>query len=210
MMISKDTLYYQDMTFFSISTDSTKIEALTDVELLRLSKQKPWLFAYLVNRYEAPFMRRAVRIIQNPADAEEIVQDTFTKIYLHSASFIPQTGATFSSWAYRILLNTTFTYYQKRVKEGNRFTILDPEFEALVVDTKEDPKQKETVDTVERILGSLPLQFAQVLRLHYLERWPHQAIATKTGDTVGAIKVRIFRAKKAFKKVQSRLGNDAI
>lgn len=190
--------------------DSAKLSELTDVELLSQSKQKPWLFSHLVERYEAPFLRRALRVIQNPADAQEIVQDTFTKIYLHSESFVPQAGATFSSWAYRILLNTAFTYYRKRVKEGSRFTILDPEFEALVADKTEDPKRREAEDAVSRILSALPSQFAQVLRLHYLERWPHQAIAEHTGDTVGSIKVRIFRAKKAFRKEQSRLGEEPV
>ncbi len=182
----------------------------TDNELLRLSKDKPRLFSQLVDRYEAPFLRRAVRIIQNQADAEEIVQDTFTKIYIHSETFVPQTGATFSSWAYRILLNTAFTYYKKRVKEGGRFTMLDPEFEALVADVNDTPTRRESEDAVARVLHLLPSHFAQVLRLHYLERWSHQAIAEHTGDTVGSIKVRIFRAKEAYRNEQSRLGEEPV
>jgi len=198
------------MGFFSMSNDSNTSDTLTDVELLSLSKDKPWLFTHLVERYEAPFLRRAMRIIQNPADAEEIVQDTFTKIYLHSHTFTPQLGATFSSWAYRILLNTTFTYYNKRVKEGKRFTMLDPEFEALVADVSGSPDRRENEDAVARVLHRLPSHFAQVLRLHYLERWSHQAIAEHTGDTVGSIKVRIHRAKAAYKQEQSRLGEEPL
>jgi len=170
-----------------------------------LSKEKPWFFSQLVTRYEAPFLRRATRIMQNAADAEEVVQDTFTKIYLHIDTFIPQAGATFSSWAYRILLNTAFTYYKKRVKEGKRFTILDPEFEALVADMSNSTERREVADAVARVLHLLPSHFAQVLRLHYLERWSHQDIAKHTGDTVGSIKVRIFRAKQAYKLEQIRL-----
>jgi RNA polymerase sigma-70 factor (ECF subfamily) len=198
------------MAFFSMSHESSNELPLSDAELLAQSRTKPWLFAELVARYEAPFLRRAERIIHNPADAEEIVQDTFTKIYLHSDTFVVQEGAQFSSWAYRILLNTAFTYYQKRVKAGQRFTILDPEFEALVADTSHSRDGKEATDAVARVLAVLPSHFAQVLRLHYLERWSHQAIADETGDSVGAIKVRIFRAKQAYKAEQARLGEEPI
>lgn len=190
--------------------DSRPPSDYTDHELLLLAKEKPWLFSQLVARYEAPFLRRAMRIIQNQADAQEIVQDAFTKIYIHSHTFVPQTGATFSSWAYRILLNTAFTYYKKRVKEGSRFTMLDPEFEALVVDASESPARRESEDAVARVLHMLPSHFAQVLRLHYLERWSHQAIAEYTGDTVGSIKVRIHRAKQAYKHEQAKLGEEPV
>jgi RNA polymerase sigma-70 factor (ECF subfamily) len=198
------------MGFFSMSETPKTPSEYSDVELLALARTKPWLFATLVGRYKDPFLRRAERIIHNPADAEEIVQDTFTKIYLHSDSFVIQEGAQFSSWAYRILLNTAFTYYKKRVKEGKRFSILDPEFEALVADQSTSVSQRESEDSVARVLAALPSHFAQVLRLHYLERWSHQAIADETGDSVGAIKVRIHRAKAAYRQEQARLGEEPV
>ncbi|MFN3188139.1 MAG: RNA polymerase sigma factor [Candidatus Paceibacteria bacterium] len=198
------------MGFFSMPGEQKLLSDYTDTELLYLSKDKPWLFSELVYRYQTPFLRRATRIIQNQADAEEIVQDAFTKIYIHSHTFIPQTGATFSSWAYRILLNTAFTYYKKRIKEGGRFTMLDPEFEALVIDGSESLSKRENTDAVARVLQLLPSHFAQVLRLHYLERWPHQAIADHTGDTISSIKVRIHRAKTAYKKEQAKINEEPV
>lgn len=107
------------MQWFSSTDDARE---LPDEELLIRSNSQPWLFAVLLDRYEAAFMRRAIAIIRDERDAEEIVQDTFTKIYLHAASFRPQEGAKFSSWAYRILLNTSYTYYVKRRKLGERVT----------------------------------------------------------------------------------------
>jgi RNA polymerase sigma-70 factor, ECF subfamily len=182
------------------SSDET-VTVMTDEEILVASQSRPWLFSQLVMRYEVPFLRKAQSIIRDPRDAEEIVQDTFTKIYTHAASFTPQAGASFSSWAYRILLNTTFTYYQRRVKLTNRYTELDPEYEAFVADQTADPIINERRDGVERILAKLPEHFATVLRLHYLERWPQEAIAAETGEHVGTIKVRIFRARVAFRQV---------
>ncbi|MCB9810593.1 MAG: RNA polymerase sigma factor [Candidatus Nomurabacteria bacterium] len=181
-------------------TTTNKGHSLTDEEVLRRSINEPWLFAILLDRYETPFLRKAQSIIFNKSDAEEVVQDTFTKIYVNAASFSPQDGAKFSSWAYKILMNTAFTRYQKLLKEGQRFTSLDPEFEQFISEQKEHGALSEKKDGVERILSRLPGHFAQVLRLHYLERWSHADIAKHTKESVGTIKVRIYRAKIAFRR----------
>lgn len=185
------------MLWFSTADDARE---LSDEEVLFRANAEPWLFAVLLDRYQEAFLRKAVGIIHDPRDAEEIVQDAFTKIYLHAHSFTPQDGAKFSSWAYRILMNTAFTYYQKRRKLGARFTNIDPEFEQFVADKTAGMQTVEVADGVERILARLPGHLAAVLRLHYLERWSHQDIADKTGEAVGTIKARIHRAKAAFRK----------
>ena len=189
---------------FGLSTgDSAK--DMSDEEVLARSQAQPWLFAALLDRYQEPFLRKARGILRNPLDAEEVVQDAFTKIYVHADKFSPQEGAKFSSWAYRILMNTAFTRYQKLSKEGQRFAALDPEFEQLIGARAEHAGFAEQADGIERILARLPGHFAQVLRLHYLERWSQDAIAKETGENVGTVKARIHRAKAAFRK-ESRDG----
>ncbi len=183
-----------------LTTNENDKSHLSDEEILRRSLSEPWLFAFLVDRYEAPFLRKVKGIIRDPRDAEEVVLDTFTKIYVNAHGFTPQAGAQFSSWAYRILLNTAFTRYQKLVKEGQRFAILDPEFEHLVGEMSGHTAFAEKLDGVERILTRLPGHFAYVLRLHYLEHWSHEDIAKETKENVGTIKARIHRAKEAFRK----------
>jgi RNA polymerase sigma-70 factor, ECF subfamily len=181
------------------------ISELSDEEVLLRAGAHPWLFSVLLERYQDAFLRKAMSIIHNPQDAEEIVQDTFTKIYLHGSSFVPAPGAKFSSWAYRILMNTAFTAYQKRIKQGARFQNIDPEFEQFVADKSGGAAVTEVQDGVERILARLPGHFASVLRLHYIERWSHQDIASETGEAVGTIKARIHRAKAAFRKESTEL-----
>lgn len=171
-----------------------------DEKVLLASQGQPWLFTVLVDRYQEPFLRKAKSIVRNPLDAEEIVQDAFTKIYVYADKYEPQSGAKFSSWAYRILMNTAFTRYQKLVKEGQRFTAIDPEFEQFIGEEKEHSGFAEKRDGVERILTRLPEHLAYVLRLHYLERWSQEDIATETGENVGTVKARIHRAKAAFRK----------
>jgi RNA polymerase sigma factor (sigma-70 family) len=171
-----------------------------DERILTESQSSPWLFAILMERYQEAFLRKARTILRNPLDAEEVVQDAFTKIYVHANKYEPQLGAKFSSWAYRILMNTAFTRYQKLIKEGQRFSHIDPEYEQWFGEEKEHSGFEEQRDGIDRILVRLPGHFALVLRLHYLEHWSHQAIAEETGENIGTIKARIHRAKAAFKK----------
>jgi RNA polymerase sigma-70 factor (ECF subfamily) len=195
------------MLGFSSSDDTAD---LSDAEILLRSQSKPWLFSVLVERYQDAFLRKAKSIVFNELDAEEIVQDTFTKIYINAHRYEPQSGAQFSSWGYRILMNTAFTRYQKLVKEGQRFTHLDPEFEQFVGERTEHSGFQEQGDAIERVLAQMPGHFASVLRLHYLERWSHQDIAEKTGENVGTIKARIHRAKAAFRKQATNQERDLL
>jgi RNA polymerase sigma-70 factor, ECF subfamily len=181
-------------------TNSDEVSAFSDEELLRRSSAEPWLFTLLVTRYEAAFSRKVRAILRDPRDCEEVVLDTFTKIYVNADSFLPQQGAQFSSWAYRILLNTAFTRYQKLIKEGQRFTVFDKDFELLVGERALHTGFDEKRDGIERILARLPGHFAYVLRLHYLEHWSHEDIAKETKETVGTVKARVHRAKAAFRK----------
>lgn len=173
---------------------------LSDEEILARSQKEPWIFSVLLDRYQEAFMRKARSIVRNELDAEEVVQDAFTKIYIHADKFEVREGAKFSSWAYRILMNTAFTRYQKKVKEGQRVVNIDPEFEQMLGERAEHTGFEEKKDAIERVLAKMPGHFVHVLRLHYLEHWSHADIAEETGESVGTIKARIHRAKGAFRK----------
>lgn len=173
---------------------------LSDEAILSRSVKEPSLFGILLDRYQEPFMRKARSIVRNEEDAEEVVLDAFTKIYLNANRFVAVPGATFSSWAYRILMNTAFTRYQKRVKEGQRFINIDSEFEQMLGERSLHSGFEEDRDIIERILASMPGHLSQVLRLHYLERWSQEDIADQSQESVGAVKARIHRAKALFRR----------
>jgi RNA polymerase sigma-70 factor (ECF subfamily) len=181
-------------------TTTDNAQELSDEEILTRSQIQPWIYAVLLERYQEAFLRKARAIVRNELDAEEVVQDAFTKIYMHADKFEVREGAKFSSWAYRILMNTAFTRYQKKIKEGQRVVNIDPEFEQMIGEKAEHSGFEEKRDAIERVLAHLPGHFVYVLRLHYLERWSHADIAQETGETVGTIKARIHRAKESFRK----------
>ncbi len=187
---------------------SDNVAKLCDEEILMRSQAQPWLFVVLVDRYQEPFLRKVRGIVYDKRDVEEVVQDAFTKIYVNAHKYEPQNGAKFSSWAYRILLNTAFTRYQKLIKENQRFQSIDPEYEQMYGEWAEHSAFEERRDGIERVLVRLPEHLAIVLRLHYLENWSQKDIAKETNEKTGTIKARIHRAKEAFRKEAGERGVD--
>jgi RNA polymerase sigma-70 factor (ECF subfamily) len=184
---------------FGLSTQDN-IRELSDEVILARVQSEPWLFTAILERYQAAFLRKTKTIIFNDQDAEEVVQDAFTKIYMNAHRFEVREGAKFSSWAYTVLINTALTRYQKCVKEGKRTLLIEPEYFEQMGEMKEHVGFNQDKDAIERILERLPGHFARVLRLHFLEHWSHKDIADESGETVGAIKARIHRAKADFKR----------
>ena len=173
-----------------------------DEELLAASVKHPALFALLVRRYEGAFLRKAMSIVHQPHEAQDIVQETFTKIYLNASKFTVVEGAQFSSWAYRILINTARTHYTRGKREGLRRADLDEEIWALLPDRQlRQFEKKEFVDEVASVLSRLPAPLARALNMFFLEGKSQEEIAEVEGLSVGAIKTRVHRAKREFKKV---------
>jgi RNA polymerase sigma-70 factor (ECF subfamily) len=182
-------------------------EHSSDEEVLRASRADPEVFSVLVARYEAPFMRKALSILRVREDAEEVVQDAFTRIYLHSERFVPQEGASFSSWGYAILIRLAFTRYQKMKKIWTRTADLDPEALERLPDQVAFLDELKLQDEVLMAFARMPEAAARILRLQFLEGKSQEEIAVAEGSTVSAVKTRVHRAKKLFKEAISYDGH---
>ena len=184
--------------YLSLETQTER----SDEELLALSLSHPSLFALLVRKYEEPFLRKAQSIVREREESEDIVQETFAKIYLNAGKFKKQEGAKFSSWGYRILINTALTHYQKRKRAGQANVALDDEIWALIPDKQLRQFEKaELIDEVASVLTKMPEMFAKALHNFFIEGKSQEEMAREEGVSVGAIKTRVHRAKKEFRKV---------
>lgn len=181
----------------------------TDEEVLAASIAHPSLFAVLVRKYEEPFLRKAMSIVRSREEAEDIVQEAFTKIYMNANKFKKQDGAQFSSWGYRILINTALTHYMRQKRKGERQVELDDEIWALIPDKNlRQFEKKELVDEIASILAKMPPAFAQALSSFFLEGKSQEEMAQEEGVSVGAIKTRVHRAKKEFEKIYKTITNN--
>lgn len=186
----------QDIMRFS----SEELEALSDEEVLRAARQNPDLFEVLLARYEEAFLRKARSILYSKEDAEEVVQDTFTRIYLYADRYQPQEGATFSSWAYMILTRLAYTRYNKLSKHRKATAPLETETYERLPDESDFRDELVVKDEVLVALARLPEAAARVLSLQFLEGKTQEEIAASEGASVSAVKTRVHRAKKLFKQ----------
>ena len=177
-----------------------------DEEILALSIRQPSLFALLVRKYEEPFMRKALSIVRQREAAEDVVQEAFAKIYLNAHKFKKQDGAQFSSWGYRILINTALTHYTRAKRHGVHAAPLDDEIWALIPDKQlRQFERRELQDLIASVLVKMPTPFARALNAFFIEGKSQEEMAREEGLSVGAIKTRVHRAKKEFKKVYETL-----
>ena len=187
------------MSFSSFTEDTS---ALSDAEILTRSQKEPELFALLVRRYEAALLRRARRILSSPLDAEEAVQDAFTKMYLYADKYHAQEGATFSSWAYTIFNRVAYTKYRSRKQEQETVAHLEPEhYESLPDERAEFLEDLSVRNEVIAALAKLPETAAKILRLQFIDGKSQEEIAEAEELSIPAVKTRVHRAKKLFKKI---------
>jgi RNA polymerase sigma factor (sigma-70 family) len=178
----------------------------SDEQILTASLREPALFGILVDRYEVQFLKTAFGVVRDRAEAEDIVQETFTKMYLNGARFKPQPGATFKSWAYRILMNTAFTHYQKIKKTGGKTEYLDAvqydeEGKGPSVDGRDMASVHDAKAVVAEVIAAMPEHLAKLLKLYYLDDKSYKDIAEEEGISMSTLKMRLFRAKRIFKKL---------
>ena len=83
-----------------------------DLLLRQAGLGQPQALAQLVRHYQALAYTVALRVVGNPQDAEEVVQDAFLKAFAALAQF--QRAAKFSTWLYRIVYNTALTKKRSR------------------------------------------------------------------------------------------------
>lgn len=177
---------------------------MRDEEILRASVSEPAMFEMLVEKYQEPLLRAAWRIVRGQEEAEDIVQEAFVKIYKNAEKFEKYEGIEFKSWAYKVTINTAITHYRK-LKRGE-FLSEDPtvfeEPEPEMADTRfstiADAKA-----TVAKVLAEMPGHLKSVLERYYLKDESYKTIAKEEKISIPTLKMRLFRAKKLFRKLNN-------
>lgn len=176
--------------------------AIPDEVILQSAQERPGLFSLLIDRYQPSFLRLATRVLRERGAAEDAVQEAFLKIYRYGRRFQPGENRKFSSWAYKIVLNTSITHYHKlRRRERPLPEEGDPTADEARVRFREAMLDRETGEVVRSVIEAMPSELGSLLRAYYLEDKPYKAIAAEEGITIGALKMKLFRARKFFRKL---------
>ena len=190
------------MTSYLEEYNSTPSDGMKDEEILQASLKEPALFEILVEKYHDPLMRAAWRVVRGREEAEDIVQEAFVKMYKNAHKFEKYEGIEFKSWAYKVTINTAITHYRK-LKRGE-FLSEDPSIYQEAGGELTDSRIFSKTDAhtaVADTIAQMPEHLRTVLERYYMEDKSYRTIADEEGISISTLKMRLFRAKKMFKKL---------
>ena len=150
----------------------------------------------------------ALRMTRNPADAEDVVQETFLKAYRAYGSF--QEGTNLKAWLYRILTNTYINRYRKAQRRPSEVELGELQdlylFRRLgeqsgASESAESEVLEQFVDSdVIAALESLPDNFRMPVLLADVEGFAYKEIAEMLDIPIGTVMSRLHRGRKALQK----------
>lgn len=187
------------------STDTRQVESEDD----RAARFERDAMGYIDQLYGV-----ALRMTRNPADAEDVVQETYTKAFSSFEQFTP--GTNLKAWLYRILTNTYINSYRKSQRQPQTSGSADvedwqlaraashtsgglPSAEREAMDRMPDP-------LVTQALESLSPDFREVVLLADVDGFSYKEIAEIMGTPIGTVMSRLNRARG---QLRAKLGDYA-
>ncbi len=179
--------------------------ATDDALVKRAQQDDERAFGELVTRYESKVYSLAMKMLRNPEDAEDVLQETFLRAYRGLKSF--KGNSTFSTWIYRITANSALMRLRK--KQLPQVSIEDSderETPIAIADWAPGPAEQLLNQEMQRVMDeaieSLPHEFRQVFILRDVEEMSNSDVAEILDLSVAAVKSPLHRARL---KVRNRL-----
>jgi RNA polymerase sigma-70 factor, ECF subfamily len=171
-------------------------------------------FSWLITRYHQPIYSLLVRTVRDPADAADLTQDVFVKIFRGIGSFHGESSL--RTWIYRIALHEGLN--QRRWWRRHRQQEVTIEMETvdcesgeptrlkeLLVDPGESPYEMathtEARERVEAALRQVPEPFRTTLILRDIEGFVYEEVAEMLGVNLGTIKSRLVRGRACLRQL---------
>ena len=167
-------------------------------------------FAELAMEHMDSLYAGALRMTRNPADAEDLVQETYLKAYRGFGGF--EEGTNLKAWLFRILTNTYINRYRQQQRRPDETDLADVEDfylyrrlggidEARISKSAEDTLlELFTDDEVKVALESLPETFRMAVLLADVEGFAYKEIAEILDIPIGTVMSRLHRGRKALQK----------
>ncbi len=152
----------------------------------------------------------AMRMTRNPADAEDLVQETYLKAYRAFGSF--EEGTNLKAWLFRILTNTFINTYRAKQRRPNESDLDEVEdlymyrrlggLEAAMAgrSAEDELLERFTDDEVKAALEDLPEQFRVAVLLADVEGFSYKEIAEILDIPIGTVMSRLHRGRKGLER----------
>lgn len=158
-------------------------------------------FSELYRQFETMVYNLALRMSGNPADAEDITQETFVRAYRHLGKF--RGKSSLKTWIFRIALNCSNTRLTRRGKRRARH-VDDGETELeRATDSRRSPEDctvaTDLSEAVRDGLDRLPAHYREAVLLRDFEGMNYAEIAAVLGIRIGTVRSRIARGRERLR-----------
>ena len=155
----------------------------------------------LYDRYSHFLLGVCMRYAADKAEAEDILQDSFLKIFFHIKNFTG-TGS-FTGWLRKIAVNTAITHYHKNLKF--RYHLEIEEYVSVETGVASFEEDFFTSDELYKVLNELPAGYRMVFNLYAVEGYKHKEIAKMLGIDTNTSKSQYSRAKAVLRAKLEKL-----
>lgn len=162
-------------------------------------------FGLLVSKYQRKLLRVVMRLVRDPGDAEDVVQESFVRAYRALPHFRGESA--FYTWMYRIGVNTAKSWLEAQGRRMPTMTDLAGDTEGLAEDDlglrdEATPDRllmsKQIGETVSAAMDALPPDMRMAIALREIDGLSYEEIAQVMGAPIGTVRSRIFRAREAI------------
>jgi RNA polymerase sigma-70 factor (ECF subfamily) len=154
--------------------------------------------------HKEKLFRTVFRITRNQEDAEDAMQDSLFRAFLHLKSFDGR--STFSTWLTRICINSALITLRKKRRfrevtgEGGCENSMVPEAADFAPNPEQHYAQEERERLIRKAVAGLRLSIRRPMELHTLSEYSIEEMAGEIGVSVAAAKARLHRAKLALRR----------
>lgn len=152
-------------------------------------------FSLLVERHSPSLYRVAMRMLSDSAEAEDVVQDCFTRLWQNAPGWKPS-GAGLVGWLHRVTMNLCFDR-RRRFRVVTVETLPDPADDAPLADRIMESKQ--AAQAVGAALADLPDRYRAALVLCYYEDFSNALAAEVLDLNIKAMESLLFRARRQMR-----------
>jgi len=184
-----------------------RMPAVTDEELLLAVRRRDVrAFGELVERYRGSMMRLAFNVLRDASEAEDVVQETFERLWTRAPDWRPRKNTGFFAWLARIALNLAID----RVRRRRPVEFVDPGDPTAAdhPDAEQRLLAKEIGRRIAEALRMLPERQRTAFALCQIERMSNAAAAERLGVSVGALELLLVRARRTMRRELADLIED--